>query len=47
MYVEGILDLMRLVMIYPFILPEEQEKQAALIAETATKKYFPVYEKVM
>ncbi|KAJ6665898.1 hypothetical protein lerEdw1_001370, partial [Lerista edwardsae] len=47
MYVEGILDLMRLVMIYPFILPEEQEKQAALIAETATKKYFPVYEKVL
>lgn len=46
-YVEGVIDLMRMFMVYPFIMPEEQEKQLALIFERARNRYFPVYEKVI
>lgn len=45
-YVEGTIDLMLLILICPFLSPEDNEKQYALIIEKATKRYFPVYEKV-
>ncbi|XP_029451587.1 glutathione S-transferase A4-like isoform X2 [Rhinatrema bivittatum] len=45
MYVDGATDLMMLIVAYPFLTPAEQEKQVNLIAQRATTRYFPVYEK--
>ncbi|XP_020669489.3 glutathione S-transferase 3 isoform X1 [Pogona vitticeps] len=47
MYVEGTTDLMGLITLYPFLSPEDKEKQLANITDRATKRYFPVYEKVL
>nr|XP_056712891.1 glutathione S-transferase 3-like [Euleptes europaea] len=47
MYVEGTTDLMGLILLYPFLSPEDKKKQLATITEKATKRYFPVYEKVL
>lgn len=47
MYVEGTLDLMLLIMVYPFLPATEQEKQFNLFIQKATTRYFPVYEKVL
>ncbi|XP_077165183.1 glutathione S-transferase 3-like [Paroedura picta] len=47
MYVEGTTDLMGLILIYPFLSPEDKKKQLATFTEKATKRYFPVYEKVL
>ncbi|XP_054847303.1 glutathione S-transferase 3-like [Eublepharis macularius] len=47
MYVEGTTDLMGLILMYPFLSPEDKEKQLATIIDKATKRYFPVYEKVL
>ncbi|XP_061478904.1 glutathione S-transferase 3-like [Rhineura floridana] len=47
MYVEGTTDLMTLILVYPFLTPEDKEKQLAGILERATKRYLPVYEKVL
>lgn len=46
MYVEGISDLMHLILMFPFSPPEAKEKNIATIAEKATERYFPVFEKV-
>lgn len=46
MYVEGISDLMQLILMFPFSPPEAKEKNIATIAEKATERYFPVFEKV-
>ncbi|XP_053142323.1 glutathione S-transferase 3-like isoform X2 [Hemicordylus capensis] len=46
-YVEGIADLMQFILMFPFLSPEDKEKQLATITEKATKRYFPVYEKVL
>lgn len=46
MYVEGISDLMQLILVFPFSPPEAKEKNLATIAEKATERYFPVFEKV-
>ncbi|XP_060091103.1 glutathione S-transferase 3-like [Heteronotia binoei] len=47
MYVEGTTDLMGLILMYPFLSPEDKKKQLVTIIEKATKRYFPVYEKVL
>lgn len=46
MYVEGITDLMQMVMMFPFSPAEAKAKNLASIEEKATKRYFPVFEKV-
>lgn len=47
MYVEGTTDLMVLIIMLPFLAPEDKEKQLATILDKATKRYLPVYEKVL
>ncbi|XP_042313394.1 glutathione S-transferase-like [Sceloporus undulatus] len=47
MFVEGTMDLFGLILMYPFCPPEQKEKQAASIAEKATTRFFPVYEKAL
>ncbi|NXJ14217.1 GSTA3 transferase, partial [Odontophorus gujanensis] len=47
MYVEGVSDLMQLIFMFPFTPPEAKEKNLASIAEKATERYFPVFEKVL
>ncbi|XP_063169699.1 glutathione S-transferase-like isoform X2 [Candoia aspera] len=47
MYTEGTMDLMGIVMLYPFSPPEQKEKQLAAFIEKAMTRYFPVYEKVL
>ncbi|XP_015270070.1 PREDICTED: glutathione S-transferase 3-like [Gekko japonicus] len=47
MYVEGTTDLMGLILMYPFLSSEDKKKQLATFVEKATKRYFPVYEKVL
>ncbi|XP_054847342.1 glutathione S-transferase A4-like [Eublepharis macularius] len=47
MYVEGTTDLMGLIRVHYKLAPEEKEKNLHLIIERATKRYFPVYEKVL
>ncbi|KAL8172768.1 UNVERIFIED_CONTAM: hypothetical protein K2H54_017546, partial [Gekko kuhli] len=46
-YVEGTTDLMSLILLYPFLSPEDKKKQLGTFVEKATKRYFPVYEKVL
>ncbi|XP_036622979.1 glutathione S-transferase-like [Trichosurus vulpecula] len=47
MYVEGMRDLYDMIMLLPLALPEEKEKNLSFIAERATQRFFPVYEKVL
>ncbi|XP_044277457.1 glutathione S-transferase A4-like isoform X1 [Varanus komodoensis] len=47
MYVEGVMDLMELILLYPFSPPEQKEKQLASFIEKVTTRYFPVYEKAL
>uniref|UniRef100_A0A8B9FRB1 glutathione transferase n=1 Tax=Amazona collaria TaxID=241587 RepID=A0A8B9FRB1_9PSIT len=46
MYVEGIIDLMYMILTFPFSPPEAKEKNLDSIKERATNRYFPVFEKV-
>ncbi|XP_015744755.1 glutathione S-transferase 3-like [Python bivittatus] len=47
MYVEGTIDLSLFILPFPFLSPEDKERQLATIKDKATKRYFPVYEKVL
>ncbi|XP_072463963.1 glutathione S-transferase-like [Notamacropus eugenii] len=47
MYSEGVMDLMELVMVYPFLKGEEQTKKLTEITTKAKDRYFPAYEKVL
>ncbi|GAB0185896.1 glutathione S-transferase [Grus japonensis] len=47
MYVEGITDLMKMILMFPFSPPEAKEKNLDSIKERATNRYFPVFEKVL
>uniref|UniRef100_A0A098LZX7 glutathione transferase n=1 Tax=Hypsiglena sp. JMG-2014 TaxID=1550645 RepID=A0A098LZX7_9SAUR len=47
MYVEGTTDLSLFILSFPFLTPEDQERQLVTIKEKSTKRYFPVYEKVL
>ncbi|NXV11085.1 GSTA3 transferase, partial [Cepphus grylle] len=47
MYVEGITDLMQMILVFPFSPPEAKEKNIDSIKERATNRYFPVFEKVL
>ncbi|XP_070589086.1 glutathione S-transferase 3-like [Erythrolamprus reginae] len=47
MYVEGTTDLTLFILSFPFLTPEDQERQLVTIKEKSTKRYFPVYEKVL
>ncbi|NXK45927.1 GSTA2 transferase, partial [Chauna torquata] len=45
-YVEGITDLMQMILMFAFSPPEAKEKNLASIAEKATKRYFSAFAKV-
>ncbi|KAM3851036.1 glutathione S-transferase 3-like [Vipera latastei] len=45
MYAEGTMDLMGIVLYYPFSSPEQKEKQLAAFIEKAVTRYLLVYEK--
>ncbi|NXX17984.1 GSTA3 transferase, partial [Podargus strigoides] len=47
MYVEGITDLMQMILMFPFSPPEAKEKNLDSIKDRATNRYFPVFEKVL
>ncbi|NXU51948.1 GSTA4 transferase, partial [Turnix velox] len=47
MYVEGIADLMQMILMFPFSPPEAKEKNLDSLKERATNRYFPVFEKVL
>ncbi|XP_026521046.1 glutathione S-transferase 3-like isoform X1 [Notechis scutatus] len=47
MYVEGTMDLMNLILLYPFTPPEQKEKQLAAFIEKTETRYLPVYEKAL
>ncbi|XP_039914106.1 glutathione S-transferase-like [Hirundo rustica] len=47
MYVEGISDLMQMILMFPFSPPDAKEKNLESIKEKATNRYFPVFEKVL
>ncbi|KAM4787618.1 uncharacterized protein ACIQIH_005513 [Cyanocitta cristata] len=47
MYVEGIADLMQMILMFPFSPPDAKEKNLDSIKERATNRYFPVFEKVL
>ncbi|XP_061482217.1 glutathione S-transferase-like isoform X2 [Rhineura floridana] len=47
MYVEGTTDLMGTIRVHHKSPPKEKENNLSLIIERATKRYFPVYEKVL
>ncbi|NXY51397.1 GSTA2 transferase, partial [Ceuthmochares aereus] len=47
MYVEGITDLMQMILMFPFLPPEAKEKNLESIKEKATNRYFPVFEKAL
>ncbi|XP_061845665.1 glutathione S-transferase isoform X2 [Colius striatus] len=47
MYVEGIFDLLQMVLMFPFSPPEEKEKNLESMKEKATRRYFPVFEKAL
>uniref|UniRef100_A0A8C4UM26 glutathione transferase n=1 Tax=Falco tinnunculus TaxID=100819 RepID=A0A8C4UM26_FALTI len=47
MYVEGITDLMQMILMFPFSPPEAKEKNLHSIKDRATNRYFPVFEKVL
>uniref|UniRef100_A0A8C5TN27 Glutathione S-transferase n=1 Tax=Malurus cyaneus samueli TaxID=2593467 RepID=A0A8C5TN27_9PASS len=47
MYVEGISDLMQMILMFPFSPPDAKEKNLDSIKERATNRYFPVFEKVL
>uniref|UniRef100_A0A8C2P7B8 glutathione transferase n=1 Tax=Capra hircus TaxID=9925 RepID=A0A8C2P7B8_CAPHI len=47
MYVEGTLDLLELLIMHPFLKPDDQQKEVANMAQKAIIRYFPVFEKVL
>ncbi|XP_019330000.1 PREDICTED: glutathione S-transferase A4 isoform X1 [Aptenodytes forsteri] len=47
MYVEGITDLMQMILVFPFSPPETKEKNLDSIKDRAINRYFPVFEKVL
>lgn len=46
MYVEGTLDLLELIIMHPFLKPQDQQKEVMNMAQKAILRYFPVFEKV-
>ena len=46
MYVEGTLDLLELIIMHPFLKPDDQQKEVVSMAQKAILRYFPVFEKV-
>ncbi|XP_051853116.1 glutathione S-transferase [Antechinus flavipes] len=47
MYSEGTMDLMELIMIYPFLKGEESKQRLVEIANKAKGRYFPAFENVL
>ncbi|TKC38448.1 glutathione S-transferase A4 isoform X1 [Neophocaena asiaeorientalis asiaeorientalis] len=47
MYVEGTLDLLELIIMHPFLKPDDQQKEVVNMAQKAIIRYFPVFEKVL
>ncbi|XP_036624875.1 glutathione S-transferase-like [Trichosurus vulpecula] len=47
MYSEGAMDLMELLMMYPFLKGEEQKQKFTEMDNKAKNRYFPAYEKVL
>ncbi|KAM9002947.1 uncharacterized protein ACOB8E_023641 [Sarcophilus harrisii] len=47
MYSEGTMDLMELIMIYPFLKGEESKQRLVEIANKAKGRYFPAFENIL
>ncbi|XP_028629420.1 glutathione S-transferase alpha-4-like [Grammomys surdaster] len=47
MYIDGIQDLMMMIIGAPFKAPQEKEETYALIVTKAKTRYFPVFEKIL
>ncbi|XP_046959046.1 glutathione S-transferase A4 isoform X2 [Lynx rufus] len=49
MYVEGTLDLLELIIMHPFLKPDDQQKEVnlTLIVKKAKTRYFPAFEKIL
>nr|XP_045246976.1 glutathione S-transferase A4 isoform X2 [Macaca fascicularis] len=47
MYVEGTLDLLELLIMHPFLKPDDQQKEVVNMAQKAIIRYFPVFEKIL
>ncbi|XP_045150820.1 glutathione S-transferase A4 isoform X2 [Echinops telfairi] len=47
MYVEGMLDLLEMIVMHPFSKPEDQPKEVVSMTEKAVSRYFPVFEKIL
>ncbi|XP_008592076.1 PREDICTED: glutathione S-transferase A4 isoform X5 [Galeopterus variegatus] len=47
MYVEGTLDLLELIIMHPFLKPDDQQKEMVSMAQKAKIRYFPVFEKIL
>ncbi|XP_077018186.1 glutathione S-transferase A4 [Tamandua tetradactyla] len=47
MYVEGTLDLLELIIMHPFLKPDDQQKEVVSMTQKAVIRYFPVFEKIL
>ncbi|XP_012616359.1 glutathione S-transferase A4 isoform X3 [Microcebus murinus] len=47
MYVEGTLDLLELIIMHPFLKPDDQQREVVNMAQKAIIRYFPVFEKIL
>ncbi|XP_009997487.1 PREDICTED: glutathione S-transferase 3-like [Chaetura pelagica] len=47
MYVEGVTDLMLMILMFPFSPPEAKEKNLDSLKDRAINRYFPAFEKVL
>ncbi|XP_066215298.1 glutathione S-transferase A4 [Saccopteryx leptura] len=47
MYVEGTLDLLELIIMHPFLKPDDQQREVVSMAQKAILRYFPVFERVL
>uniref|UniRef100_G1SK69 glutathione transferase n=1 Tax=Oryctolagus cuniculus TaxID=9986 RepID=G1SK69_RABIT len=47
MYVEGTLDLLELLIMHPFLKPDDQQREVVNMAQKAIIRYFPVFEKIL
>ncbi|XP_006902881.1 PREDICTED: glutathione S-transferase A4-like [Elephantulus edwardii] len=47
MYVEGTLDLLEMIIMHPFLKPDDKEKDVVGMTQKAILRYFPVFEKIL
>ncbi|XP_006884955.1 PREDICTED: glutathione S-transferase A4-like [Elephantulus edwardii] len=47
MYVEGTLDLLEMIIMHPFLKPDNKKKSIVSMTQKAVFRYFPVFEKIL